>query len=48
LSTVGEPLQSAGQDIATRDANTSDDFSMTVRRRTFSGNGAREDDAGFK
>ena len=36
------------QDIATRDANTSDDFSMTVCRRTFSGKGAREDDAGFK
>jgi hypothetical protein len=33
------------QDIATRDANTSDDFSMTVGRRTFSGKGAREEAA---
>jgi hypothetical protein len=33
------------QDIATRDANASDDFSMTVGRRTFSGKGAREEAA---
>jgi N12 class adenine-specific DNA methylase len=33
------------QDIATRDANSGEDFSMTVGRRTFSGKGAREDAA---
>jgi N12 class adenine-specific DNA methylase len=33
------------QDIATRDANTSDDFTMTVGKRTFSGKGAREEAA---
>jgi N12 class adenine-specific DNA methylase len=33
------------EDIATRDANSSDDFSMTVGKRTFSGKGAREEAA---
>jgi N12 class adenine-specific DNA methylase len=33
------------QDIATRDENTSDDFGMTVGKRTFSGKGAREEAA---
>ena len=32
-------------DIATRDANSSDDFCMTVGRRSFSGKGAREEAA---
>jgi hypothetical protein len=33
------------QDIATRDANSNDEFSMTVGKRTFSGKGAREEAA---
>ncbi len=33
------------KDRATRDANASDDFTMTVGKRTFSGKGAREDAA---
>jgi N12 class adenine-specific DNA methylase len=32
-------------DVATRDANTSDDFTMTVGNRSFSGKGAREEAA---
>jgi N12 class adenine-specific DNA methylase len=32
-------------DIATRDANSSEDFTMTVGRRTYSGKGAREEAA---
>jgi hypothetical protein len=33
------------KDIATREANTSDEFTMTVGNRTFSGKGAREEAA---
>ena len=37
--------QKVFSDIATRDGNTGDEFTMTVGKRTFSGKGAREDGA---
>ena len=40
-----ETAERIATDIATRDANTSDEFSMTVGNRTFSGKGAREEAA---
>lgn len=40
-----ETAQRIHADIATRDANTGDEFTMTVGRRTFSGKGAREEAA---
>jgi N12 class adenine-specific DNA methylase len=38
-----EMLKKITTDIATRDANTGEEFTMTVGRRTFSGKGAREE-----
>jgi N12 class adenine-specific DNA methylase len=40
-----ETLSRIHADIATRDRNSGDEFSMTVGRRTFSGKGAREEAA---
>ena len=38
-----ETAERIAKDIATRDANASDEFTMTVGNRTFSGKGAREE-----
>ena len=40
-----ETAERIAADIATRDANASDEFTMTVGNRTFSGKGAREEAA---
>ncbi len=40
-----ETAERIATDIATRDANSSDEFTMTVGNRTFSGKGAREEAA---
>jgi N12 class adenine-specific DNA methylase/adenine-specific DNA methylase len=40
-----ETAERIAADIATRDANASDDFTMTVGNRSFSGKGAREEAA---
>ena len=40
-----ETAERIAKDIATRDANTTDEFTMTVGNRTFSGKGAREESA---
>ena len=40
-----ETTERIAKDIATRDANTGDEFTMTVGNRTYSGKGAREEAA---
>src|ERR1022692_4565407 len=40
-----ETAERIAKDIVTRDANTGDDFTMTVGNRTYSGKGAREEAA---
>jgi N12 class adenine-specific DNA methylase len=40
-----ETAERIGKDISTRDANMTDEFTMTVGKRTFSGKGAREEAA---
>jgi N12 class adenine-specific DNA methylase len=42
---ANETAERIATDIATRDANTNDEFTMAVGKRTFSGKGAREEAA---
>jgi len=45
IARAKESLEKMNADIATREANTSDEFAMTVGKRTYSGKGAREEAA---